>query len=706
MNKELSSKWISKPSNKVYIISLVILPITFIYLGLLLKSEILYCHLNSVDPEYIYLFNGLNVANFNFPSHVDHPGTPMQMFIALDLRLVHLFRPGSSLNVDVFKNPEYYISSIRISLVLFYSIALFLLGLLIYTKTDNIILSIFFQLTPFVSYSLLTLLNRIIIEQFFIFTEICLILLIVLFIIEENNKQHTLIDKYVLLFSIVIGFSIATKITFAPLFIIPFILLHGYKKKLLYTLFSILSFGIFAFPIFNRWVYFRNWVINLFIHSGPYGSGKSTIIDINSYKNNIKEIYSIDTFFPIVFFILIIACILYWLPFLKVKVKNDKYYKGLVGIALSMVLMVVLVAKQFNYTYLTPAILLIIPGIYLFASIFSRPLKLITKNIFIIPILLVFIYSLYHFEVKKVFYYHSAYFQRNKLLVKEMNKVVTKFKNKPIALLTYNIGEPFKEYGFYCGMVYCGLKMRFDYASTLKEMYPDFYFYNSWSNAFFTWDNTYLFLDLLKKYKEIVLLIGKPDDEIEFWTKLHGINRQVDTKFRKAYYSEITNETFYYVSYDSIAALKIVDYVCNAEMRDSKGGYYINNYGQKFGNGITQSNERARSGKFSSKLTKGNTFGMRCSLSEVKSGEHYLICAWKYNNHNSDAGLVVSSHNTKIFYTLQTKPEEEQGMWQKLQIDLVVPESLNNQDIEIYCRNNNNDLPVYFDDLEIKKLIQ
>jgi hypothetical protein len=289
-------------------------------------------------------------------------------------------------------------------------------------------------------------------------------------------------------------------------------------------------------------------------------------------------------------------------------------------------------------------------------------------------------------------------------MIKEMNKIESKFKNKPTLLLTYNYGEPFKEYGFYCGMVYCGGNMRNVYAATLKKMYPQIYFYNSWSNGFFRWDSTYFFVDLLKKYQKVILLVGDTVLEKTFSSKLHGINRQIDTKFKKVYSIDLTKETFYEVIYDSIAANKTVTYSCNAETLDSTGNYFINSLGQKFENGNTQSKEKAKSGRFSSKLTKEYSNGMTCFLSEVKTGEHYLLCVWKYNNNNSNAGLVVSSQDAKIFYTLQTTSKKEQGKWQKLQIDFVVPESLNNQDIKIYCRNNDKDLPAYFDDLEIKKL--
>src|ERR1700730_1385628 len=39
-------------------------------------------YLVSADPAYVYLFNGLSILFGVAPGHVDHPGTPVQLFVA------------------------------------------------------------------------------------------------------------------------------------------------------------------------------------------------------------------------------------------------------------------------------------------------------------------------------------------------------------------------------------------------------------------------------------------------------------------------------------------------------------------------------------------------------------------------------------------------------------------------------------------------
>ncbi len=690
---------------KIKLLSLFILPVAFATIGFFLKSEIPVCHLNCIDPDYFYLFNGLNLAHLSYPAMIDHPGTPLQIFSAIIIRVVHFFRPDT-LDVDLFTNPEVYMSAIKSSLICLHAIVLFFLGFMVSKISGKILPGLFFQLTPFNSYITLELMRRLMIEQFFIFSVLLYILVTYIYLVDQTYKSGWF-DKYVILFSLIVGFNLAIKITFFPLFLLPFILLPGFKKKIIYSIFSVMSFCIFAFPIFKYWIDFRNWVLGLFLHSGPYGSGKLSIMDKNNYFINLKTVLFTDYFFSAFLLVIIISTLIYHIPFLRVKLKNDKFYRILLGIALSMIVMVLLIAKQPTYWYLTPAFLLSIPGLFLVLSIYTRPFKIIFNNVYIYLLFGIFLFLIYKYEVKRAFIGHAYNLEVKNQLVNSMNMTNQKFKNKPTLVITNNFGCPYKEYGLYGGMIKCG-DARQIYAPNLIKLYPQIYFYNDCIKKFlfwsWHWDDNYAFIDLLIKYQKVILMIGDPGLAETFASKLHGINRQIDTQYKNVYNNELTKETFYEVSYDSVVANKIIVYTCNAEMIDSTGNFFLNNYGQKFENGITQSKERARSGEFSSKLTKENPFGMKCFLSEVKKGEHYLLSVWKYNNNNSNAGLVVSSQDSKIFYILQTKPEKEQGMWQKLQIDLVIPEILNYQDIKIYCRNNDKNLPAYFDDLELKKL--
>ncbi len=543
---------------KINIFLLALLPLILVFIGFFLKSILLSYYTNIVDPEYAYLFSGLNLAHLNFPWHVDHPGTPLQVLSAIVIRIVHFFHQNNiPLNNDIFTNPELFLNAINITLIILNAAALFVSGYLIYKVTKRLIIGIFFQLTPFVSYTVLTALMRVNIENILIFTVICFVLIVVLFLNEQKDKPG-IIDKYLILFSLIIGFGISVKITFFPLFFIPFMLIPGIKKKSNYALFSFISFCVFAFPIFRHPKYFSNWVVKLFIHSGHYGVGPSNIVDSNSFFENIKTIFSTENFFPVVFIIIIIACLIYHLPFLRVKEKNDNYYKALLGVALTMLLQIVIIAKQFKYYYLEPSLLLMIFGLYLVFSIYSRQIKFLKKDLFVIPLLLIFMFCTYHFEVKKYFDYHKGDLFTKEAHLKTMDFIDKNYdKNTPTLVVPNYYGAPYKAYGLYFGMGWCGPKMGEKYTPFLREQYPNIYFYHSWNNLFNNhWGDSFSFVYLLKKYQKVNFFSGDPDLENSLNTKFHGINRQIDTKFKKVYNNESTKETLYEVSYDSTAANK------------------------------------------------------------------------------------------------------------------------------------------------------
>jgi len=110
------------------------------------------------------------------------------------------------------------------------------------------------------------------------------------------------------------------------------------KKKGLYFIFTLIVFSIFAFPIFNRWVYFREWFFSNVLHSGLYGRGPATLIEKASFLINIKNIFDFKRIYPYAFIIITFAAIIYHLRFLKVKISNDKYYRALLGIAIFIIL--------------------------------------------------------------------------------------------------------------------------------------------------------------------------------------------------------------------------------------------------------------------------------------------------------------------------------------------------------------------------------
>ena len=146
----------------------LILPALFFYLSLFFKNEMGFYHLFGTDAEYAYLFNGLNLCYFNFPFHVQGPGTPLHIFAAIVITVVHLFRYNQPLIEDVMKNPDVYLTALHASLTAVTALLLFILGFATSRISKNIFAGLFLQLIPFSSWLIFDLMRRYMLENMII----------------------------------------------------------------------------------------------------------------------------------------------------------------------------------------------------------------------------------------------------------------------------------------------------------------------------------------------------------------------------------------------------------------------------------------------------------------------------------------------------------------------------------------------------------
>lgn len=694
--RKLNWSWMNLTKASLFLI----LPVLFLIIGLMVTSEMGYYYLYSSDPEYAFLLNGLNFLNFHFPYVVMGPATPLHAYCAAVTGIVYLFRGGDSLNVDVLQNQDLYLHYINLSLIVVTSITLFLLGYMVYKSQNKDIFSgLFVQLTVFSSWLIYDLMRRIMVENLEIIGMLFLIILIFKYL-KYPPEKYKLFDKYVIGFSVVVGFIAATKLMYLSVAIIPFILIEGYKRKASYVVLTIIFFFIFGIAVFSRWDAFFNWYWDNFMHSGQYGEGAKTIIDTTVYKNNFVYIFFTDSVFFKLFVLNTIALVIYHLPFLKVKQKNDKHYKAMLGMYIAVAVMILLVAKQFKYYYMVTAILLQIPALLLAIQVFSRNLSKKWKYIVFTPIvsfILIFIYI----ESSKSFNEHEWFVKRKNNYLESVNFVEKNLTNKPVLILPDYYGAPFKEFGPYFGLGWLGSNTANIYAEILKEIYPQTYFYHDWNKNFYHWGDIYSYTDLLKKYKTLYLFSNDKNLENKLFDKLHGINRQLDTKYTLLKVKDDPYEVYFKVEYDSSKKMQGAPIYFDFEEIDTVQGNFINRDGLSIKDAVTRSQDFAFSGKWSAKTFGEFEYALTFALSEIKAGEHYKISIWRYNN--PDAGLVIEGPQDKYYQYYGNVSEKANG-WEKIDLDFIVPDNLEGESVKIYCWNKNKDVPAYFDDLSIQKV--
>jgi hypothetical protein len=479
--------------NKLTITVFLIIPVfLFIISNSLKNSQGPYFTRGQYDPSYTYLISSLNLAQFSGVAHVDHPGTPVQVIGALVIRLVYfLDHKENSLAKEVLMNPEKYLDKINYTFLIIDCFGLFILGVISYKVYSSILISLLLQLTPFTSISILAHFTFVRPENFLAFVILIFISGLILFTNEKdlNAKKYL---RYIIFFGIVSGLAIATKITFFPLAIIPFVLFRGIKFKLSYLAIVSVSFLFFVLPAlsFENINYFAQWIYDLILHDKKYGRGESNFIDLYSFLHNIKSILFKEWFFDLAFFFVCLSLAMCLLPKFKILLsksgktheldknhKQEKFNNGflgdskcklVLGFFLAMTIQIMIVAKHYGNNYMFPVLTLSVFAILISISILSTSfgMKLEKRSMNIIYLMLILLISVYGTQR---FYAYKNY---QESLTEESVKLLDYEKknfNNPVVVSAIRVSNI--EFAFFGSIYYAGPQKK-NYESILDSIYP------------------------------------------------------------------------------------------------------------------------------------------------------------------------------------------------------------------------------------------
>jgi signal peptidase I len=467
----------------------------------------------NLDPDYVYLLNASNLAHLQKPGHIDHPGTTVQVLGAITLRVFHFFDFSSKddLKTDVLKRPEYYLNAINTVMVALNAIVLFILGFVTYKLTRNTWLSLWLQAAPFFSNVILGPgLSRVTPEPLLFFACLLLILILVIFLhtqaqISPGTRKGY--KTFVLMFSLVIGFGIAGKITFLPLAVIPILALPRLKNKIFYFFAAILSFIFFTLPIIGQYGRFFSWVSRLLTHKGRYGTGEKIMLPFPKYIKNIIKLITGNPFFSVILCIsLVILILAFIIPRMRKLSLPHPAFKLLTAVTLSQIFCLLMVARHAGHHYLLPGLCL--SGITLFL-IFSYLKNLLPafkidlnylKFSFILFIISVFIFINPYVNLKKMILTKSRLKNKSLAIYQE---VATTYKDH--AKIYYRFSSS-PHYALWFGNI---LSSNF-HADVLGSLYKDVYFFNTIKNNFYGYDDSLpiLFGRIQGKYGDKIVFQG------------------------------------------------------------------------------------------------------------------------------------------------------------------------------------------------------
>ncbi len=497
-------------------------------------------YLNFYDPSYVYLINSLNIAQLSGygVGFIDHPGIPLQVFGAIVIKSFHFIdNVNQDLANDVLNRPEAYMNIINSSLIFLNSIVLLIFGFVIYKLYDNMLLTVLFQLTPFSSFNAFYELSDISAENFLLMFYILLILVSLKYINNLNKKAPDKDFFYIAAFSIITGIGIATKLNFVPLFIIPFLLIEKLSHKITYLISSFILFVFFISPGFNSIFGILTWIRRIISNDGLYSSGNSEVFRSPDFFMNLRNVFSEDIFFALVYFFILILITVYTIKsfvFRKNRLKSlADFCKNnilLIAIFLIMNLEFLFLLKKFSHHYIFPSLVLSVTALILSLQIIHKDLHYLFRNIqiqslYLFVMILIICFQFFNFKS----YFEKFILKRNESA--KLNEFIR--KDYPDASVISCYGSSNKNYALNYSTYWAGSQSS-RYKKILDKQFPDQLFFELWTGKIFALtDLTDINNKLLSKNK--IILQTNNNNSID------GVMKDItkDYGFQNSYFKKV-----------------------------------------------------------------------------------------------------------------------------------------------------------------------
>ncbi len=532
-------------------ISFFVLPLLYLIAGLYFRFLLGNLSLLSIDPDYVYFISGLQISEgFLKVVHIDHPGTPLQFFIAIVFRIVYLFRNHDVPFVeDVFSNSDMYLAIVNVTITVLTSVLLYYAARKVFKYTNSIFYAVIIQTTPFLPVIWYDLIGRIVPELMMPFP----IILLSVAIIEIYFTADSVTSKSAIKLAFISALGLAVKITFVPLCLIPFFVIKRWKQKIIFVVSTILFFFLWAIPVTLQLHVFWGWIKNLFLHSGHYGGGDTNFIDFTVFRNSLNELFGYEKRFFYVLFGLVVLYIIYiiW--------KRKKAEKRIVLLTTSVILassiLIVLVGKHYAHHYFIPALLLAPLIIILIAELLKKmiPSKL---AVFVIPFAIV-VYLTWTVDNNRKWLPVKSnalgYNIKSRQATWHVAQTLEKDCYKIITSQAY--GSPFIEYSLVYSNVWANHKKREEYYRILDKLYPNTYNFFTFDSSMKYWGEKFSAQKVFDSGKPVYLYLERNEEDLynRTLTKLKEENGSDFTANRELIYlNNITSEVIYRLSFAGV----------------------------------------------------------------------------------------------------------------------------------------------------------
>ncbi len=343
--------------------AVLVLPLVYLAVQLMLRAHSgPFWVWHVVDPSYFYLLDFLNLLNLETPGHPYHPGTTVQVLGALTLKAAHPLASADGIIDAVLADPEPHLRLVSTVILVVNAVALAVAGWVAYAVFRALLPALLLQTGPFLSTLALKNGFHVKPEPLLILTMVVLATVTVVALapgVLERRRRRLAVA-----FGVLAGFGVATKVTSAPLFLLPLFLLGTLPAIALYGVVSALALVVFTAPAMGAYPVMFEWFTSIFMGSGAFGGGEAAIIDFARYPASVVKMFSRPVL-HVVFLASVVALMVGWWRRRRGLPAPAAEMRALGGFCLALLAQVLVVAKQPSGHYMIPAFVLSALGMVL-----------------------------------------------------------------------------------------------------------------------------------------------------------------------------------------------------------------------------------------------------------------------------------------------------------------------------------------------------
>lgn len=344
------------------------LPVCFVALmAVMLAVSLPFWQVFNLDPDYYYLMSGLRLVEGLPPTDLSHPGTPVQVAVALVLRLMHPTLPADQVVRAVLADPEHHLLVATLALYPPVALALVWLGRAVMGATGALWPALLAQGSPFLS---------MIIPKFslhpkpepLLIVATCLLVVACLRAVRRGPADSGAAIRA----GLVMGFGIAVKLQFVALGVVPLFLFDRRRLFLVYPAASVAAFLVSTLPAWPSAGLFVDYWTRVITHAGPFGAGAAQVVDTSRYGHTVVKIFGSKILFSLTIVATLVLLAAYARARRRGAIAADRTSRLAAGMILGQLATVVLIAKQSAAHYLIPALMLTGPTLAVLWHL-SRP---------------------------------------------------------------------------------------------------------------------------------------------------------------------------------------------------------------------------------------------------------------------------------------------------------------------------------------------